>query len=127
MAFPKLLGLKLVTVGEMGVKGVRGGEEGVDDSEETEFENAAEEEVVDDAVEEMDSERACEVLLFTGVLYIGGDGDMAEVCEWLLVIRLDTGIREIPSSFRLPRALRRLGLAPSKLAPDHIDGMVGAV
>lgn len=116
-------------VGDTGVEGVNG-EEGVDDEiEETEFENAAEE-VEEDVVEENDPERPWLVLLFTGVLYIGGDENVGEAGDLLPVMRLDTGIREIPNSFKLPRAFRRLGLVPfalSKMAPDQIEGIAVAV
>lgn len=50
-----------LAVGDMGVDG------GEEDKEEPEVEKAAEE-VVDDDVEEIDGERVCLGLLFTGVL-----------------------------------------------------------
>lgn len=112
-----------------GDTGVNGGEEGVDDSEEAE-EKAAEE-VVDDDAEEIDTERVCVVLLFTGVLYIGIDEDKGELGDLLPVIRLVAwGMRDIPSSFKLPRPFRRFGLvpfAPSRSAPHQIDGIAVAL
>jgi hypothetical protein len=106
--------------GEVGDTGVKGGEE--DDSEDREDENAAEE-VVDD-VEEIDPELLCDALLFTGVPYTGGVKETGDNGDLLPVV--DTGMREIPNSFRLPRPFRRLGVVPfalSKSAPDQIDGM----